>query len=142
MESWKIMTNQDKIVFLTGKWNEIVNLEHHKDCECHFYINEIYSYGEPPKYEVQYYGELYDDYEESDFQCFATHQEAERFLIYLLLDAVTKENKWALEVLKDKSFEQDQIDRAKRIVNICKDTTLDYIMFESKKVLEKIINKE
>ena len=45
-----------EITRLTNVWYDYVSMSHHKDCDCHFYINKTWSYGEKPFYSVQHYG--------------------------------------------------------------------------------------
>ena len=42
-------TNRDKeITELTTLWYNIISLGHHKDSDCHWYINKVWSYGGEP----------------------------------------------------------------------------------------------
>lgn len=55
------MTNlDDKITALTAAWYAYVNLDHHKDRDCHFYIEKVWSYGKPPVYRVSHPGYITD----------------------------------------------------------------------------------
>ena len=54
------MTLEEEIVLLTSKWYKYVNLDHHKDRDCHWYITKTYSYGEEPYYEASHSGYILD----------------------------------------------------------------------------------
>lgn len=42
------MTLEEEIITLSNKWYKYVSLDHHKDRDCHWYIEKVYSYGEEP----------------------------------------------------------------------------------------------
>ena len=42
------MNYEEEITKLTELWYEIVGNDHHKDRDCHWYINKVWSYGEKP----------------------------------------------------------------------------------------------
>lgn len=50
------MTVEEEITQLTEQWYRYVGLDHHKDRDCHFYIEKVWSYGEPPKYRALHGG--------------------------------------------------------------------------------------
>ena len=54
------MTLQEEITDLTAKWYKYVNLDHHKDRDCHWHITQTYSYGEEPYYEAHHSGYILD----------------------------------------------------------------------------------
>lgn len=109
---------KDKIIELTKKWYKIVILDHHKDRDCHFYINTVYSYGEKPYYRIEHYGYVAEDYTED----FETYKEAENGLVICIENNILKEKKWAENVLKEKECEEkwdlEQIKRAENIINL------------------------
>lgn len=47
---------EDEIQALTAKWYAYVNLDHHKDKDCHFYIEKRWSYGKRAQYRAWHYG--------------------------------------------------------------------------------------
>jgi hypothetical protein len=47
---------KDKLQELSAVWYDLVSIDHHKDRDCHFYINKVYSYGKPPHYRIGHYG--------------------------------------------------------------------------------------
>lgn len=54
------MTLEEEIIILTGKWYKYVNLDHHKDRDCHWYITKTYSYGDEAYYEAHHSGYILD----------------------------------------------------------------------------------
>jgi hypothetical protein len=54
---------QKEILVLTEEWHELVCAEIHKDRDCHWYIESVWSYGLLPKYFVRHYGNIIDDIE-------------------------------------------------------------------------------
>lgn len=78
---------QKEINSLTERWYLLIGQDHHKDRDCHWYINSVWSYGQPVKYRVEHYGYILDDICEE----FTTYSEACLFLIETLKDAITKE---------------------------------------------------
>lgn len=109
---------KDKITKLTKLWYQLVSLDHHKDRDCHWYINTVYSYGEPPVYRLEHYGyiggEISGDYD--------TYEKAELGLIAFIEDFITQEKIWAEEVLDNESEDwgEDQAERAKKIIEMLK----------------------
>jgi hypothetical protein len=67
----------NQITELTKKWYIEVGKDHHKDRDCHFYINTVWSYGQKQKYRVEHYGYIFRDVEEE----FDTYNEAAMFLL-------------------------------------------------------------
>ncbi len=67
----------NQITELTKKWYIEVGKDHHKDRDCHFYINTVWSYGQKQKYRVEHYGYIFRDIEE----VFNTYNEAALFLL-------------------------------------------------------------
>jgi len=53
-----------KITELTDEWYTLIGPDHHKDRDCHWYIETKWSYGQPPKYIVQHYGYIIDELQE------------------------------------------------------------------------------
>lgn len=51
---------EKEIEILTQKWYRYVNLDHHKDRDCHWYVTKTYSYGEEPYYEASHSGYILD----------------------------------------------------------------------------------
>ncbi len=57
---------EDRLIKLTEFWCDYVSCDHHKDRDCHFYINKVWSYGRPPYWRIEHYGYMseLDDKEE------------------------------------------------------------------------------
>lgn len=51
-----------EITELSYVWYRIVNVDHYKDKDCHWYIQTVFSYGNDPIYIVQHYGYVCKDY--------------------------------------------------------------------------------
>lgn len=56
------MTLEEEITTLTTKWYKYVNLDHHKDRDCHWYIEKVWSYGDEPYYVAYHNGYIADDW--------------------------------------------------------------------------------
>ena len=54
----------EEITKLTDEWYTLIGPDHHKDKCCHWYIDTIWSYGNPPKYTVWHHGYILDRIEE------------------------------------------------------------------------------
>jgi hypothetical protein len=67
----------NQITELTKEWYILIGGDHHKDRDCHFYINTVWSYGQKQKYRVEHYGYIFRDIEEE----FDTYNEAAMFLL-------------------------------------------------------------
>jgi hypothetical protein len=77
----------NQITELTKKWYSLIGQDHHKDKDCHFYINTVWSYGQKQKYRVEHYGYLYKDVEET----FDTYREAAEYLLKTLEIMIERE---------------------------------------------------
>jgi hypothetical protein len=67
------MEKEKRLLLLTQFWYEYVGCDHHKDRDCHFYINKKWSYGHPAVYYVDHYGYMSEYKGEGEF---ATYEEA------------------------------------------------------------------
>jgi len=54
----------EEITKLTDEWYHLIGKDHHKDKDCHWYIETKWSYGHPPVYTVHHYGYILDRIEE------------------------------------------------------------------------------
>ena len=50
------------IIKYTNIWYNYVSLDHHKDRDCHFYVEGSYSYGKPPVYNAYHHGYIMGDW--------------------------------------------------------------------------------
>ena len=109
---------QDRITKLTDLWYSIVSLDHHKDRDCHWYINKAWSYGKEPIYRVEHYGYIYHDVDSRDFD---NYDDAEEELYNLIVDAIDEEREWAKKVLVESetdNWDKYQIENASKILNL------------------------
>lgn len=67
----------DQITKLSEEWYTVIRGDHHKDRDCHFYINTVWSYGQKQKYRVDHFGYIFEEIEEE----FDTYREAAEFLL-------------------------------------------------------------
>lgn len=54
----------EEITKLTEEWYFLIGKDHHKDRDCHWYIETKWSYSYPPTYSVQHFGYILDKIEE------------------------------------------------------------------------------
>ena len=54
---------QKDIVKLSEEWHDLISGDHHKDKDCHWYIETRWSYGEQPEFKVLHHGYVTDDIE-------------------------------------------------------------------------------
>ena len=109
------MNKEQYITKLTKIWYKLVNLDHHKDKDCHWYISMVWSYGEKPYYRVEHYGYVYDEVIEGGL----TYNEAIQFLLDTLTHAIKSEEQWAKKVLGETEYyDEEAIKKAKDILEI------------------------
>lgn len=53
-----------EITNLTQEWYTLIGGDHHKDRDCHWYIETKWSYGNKPEYIIRHYGYILDEIEE------------------------------------------------------------------------------
>ena len=61
------MTLEEEITVLTEKYYKYVSLDHHKDRDCHFWIEKKWSYGNPPTYSAHHVGYVGSDLNTKEF---------------------------------------------------------------------------
>jgi hypothetical protein len=66
-----------EIIRLSNIWYKYVSLDHHKDRDCHFYVECVYSYGKPPKYYAYHNGYVMEGWQTQPRDTF---EEAEKDL--------------------------------------------------------------
>ena len=105
------MTDTNKeILKLTSLWYEYVGMDHHKDRDCHWYINKVWSYGDVPYYRIEHHGYIYDAKPRNNYK---TRDAVEKALIAEIKKAFKKELKWANEVIAfASSYDTIQIGKA------------------------------
>lgn len=50
----------EEITNLTSEWYCLIGKDHHKDRDCHWYVETRWSYGNAPEYIVRHYGYIRD----------------------------------------------------------------------------------
>lgn len=55
----------DEITSLTDEWYSLIGKDHHKDRDCHWYIETKWSYGQSPSYSIHHYGYILDEISEN-----------------------------------------------------------------------------
>lgn len=91
------MTLEEEITILTAKWYKYVGIDHHKDRDCHFWIEKKWSYGNPPKYSAHHHGYIGKYY---DTQQFDTEEDAMMWLVAHLRNEIKK----AIEYLEGTEY--------------------------------------
>lgn len=77
----------EEVTKLTDDWYFLIGKDHHKDRDCHWYIETRWSYGYPPKYTVQHWGYILDHIEEE----FDSYNEALTRLKNILVEKIQEE---------------------------------------------------
>lgn len=108
------MILEEKLLRLTSFWYEYVGMDHHKDRDCRFTITETWEYGELPKYKIEHYGYIADEYEEEAEDL----NEASEKLYQMLKKIITEEKKSACEKLQEPDlWDEIQLKKAKKIID-------------------------
>ncbi len=89
---------QQEIVRLSNIWMRFVGVDHHKDRDCHWYIQKYYSYGEKPYYMAWHHGYIADDFEGTKCD---TLEEAEEELLNAINFQIHKAKKWVSRNLEE-----------------------------------------
>ena len=89
------MKTENRIPELSVKYYDLISGEHHKDRDCHWSIETLWSYGKPPVYIVEHKGYLH----ETEKATFDSYETAMAFLRDELIEAIEIEK-----------FNQAQID--------------------------------
>lgn len=87
----------DEITKLTQEWYELIGKDYHKDRDCHFHIDVLWSYGNEPIFSVQHYGYLISDI---DIQC-ASFNDALDTMILKIKEMIEEEKEWAIKRQKE-----------------------------------------
>jgi hypothetical protein len=97
-------------------------IDHHKDKDCHWYIIEKYSYGEPPVFIAHHYGYILDEIYSVDFP---TREAAESWLIDRLKRAIRVEVDSILHMATDSEYDLKLTDeQVQRFISIRKDVAI------------------
>ena len=90
------MNIEEEIDYLAKLWYRYVGLDHHKDRDCHFYVQKIWSYGDKPYYQCHHYGYIAEDFEGTKCDTLEEAQEELRDFVYF---AIHKEYTWLLDCM-------------------------------------------
>ena len=94
------MNIEQEITKLTQKWYSLMGDDHHKDRDCHWYIETKWSYGYPPVYTVQHYGYILDKIENE----FDSYDKALIELREILKENIEEEKKYKQEVAEENGW--------------------------------------
>lgn len=83
-------------------WYELIGGDHHKDRDCHFYIERNFSTYKKSEWQLRHYGYLIGDYEET----FDTYKQAEKGLQDLLTEKI---HEYVLSALTDPLEERSEV---------------------------------
>lgn len=89
---------QAEIVRLTNIWMRFVGTDHHKDRDCHWYVEKYYSYGEAPYYQAYHHGYIGEDF--TGTKCI-TLEEAEEELLNAIKFEIHRAKKWVTRNLEE-----------------------------------------
>jgi hypothetical protein len=77
----------EEITTLTDEWYLLIGKDHHKDKDCHWYVETRWSYSYPPIYTVLHHGYILDDIQEE----YKTYEEALQGMKDLLICSIELE---------------------------------------------------
>jgi hypothetical protein len=87
-----------EITELTDEWYHLIGKDHHKDRDCHWYIETKWSYGYAPIYTVTHQGYILHDLE--DIEC-SSYEEALKTLKNVLIEKIQEEKSFQQNDLED-----------------------------------------
>ena len=103
-----------EILRLTDFWYRYVGMDHHKDRDCHWTIEETWSYGAKPKYVVRHDGYIFEGGER---KC-DTYENALRELRDMLKEAIKEERKTATNILyASDEYDEIQVKQAQFVLS-------------------------
>lgn len=110
------MNTSQRIQDLTAKWYEAVSYDHHKDRDCHWYIEVDYAYGQAPTFMAQHHGYVFQNV---SGPVRSTYAEAEADLVDLIIEAFRSQERWANEVMTDlDGYDAAEIEQAKTYLTV------------------------
>ena len=89
---------EQEIVDLTRKWYVYVSSDHHKDRDCHWTIQQHFSYGDEPYFQAEHWGYIGGDF--TGTKC-KTLEEAQEELRDKLLFSIHDAKEWLKREIKD-----------------------------------------
>lgn len=117
------MTLEEEITILTEKWYKYVNLDHHKDRDCHWYIEKRWSYGNAPYYQAFHHGYILDDWSSPECDTLAAAET-------MLVNKLKREIQEAITHLKDVVVDADALEwfgsDKKQVNKLIKQLELDF----------------
>lgn len=85
------MTSLDEqITALAAEYQELIRYDHHKERDCHFSVEKVWSYGEAPRYRVEQQGYI-NEWDGPD--SFGDPISAHRALLHFLTEIVKREKR-------------------------------------------------
>lgn len=108
------MQNLDKIAELNEIWYGLLSGSY-KDRDCHFYITQIFSYGNKGKWTVAHHGYINHSYEETEWE---TYEECQLELIRLLKTSILEEVNWYIIHYGDPEWDQHEKYNLEQLQNI------------------------
>lgn len=108
-----------RLIALTEQWMKYICIGHHKDRDCHWYIEVDYAYGEAPTFKAMHFG--YIAHKLTDKPERKAYEDSEKDLIDLIKEAIANEKTWVDDVLKNKKqYGEDQVEQAELFYKIFK----------------------
>lgn len=89
---------EQEITDLSKIWYHFVGVDHHKDRDCHWYVEQYFSYGEKPYFQSWHSGYIGDDFEGTKCN---TIEEAQEELRDRLLLEIHKAKIWVTRNLNE-----------------------------------------
>ena len=116
---------EEEIDRLTAFWYDYVGGDHHKDNDCHWYVEKDWAYGKVPQWRAYHYGYIFEGYTIDA----SSYDDALSKLIGLLQAAIYTEKIWANNVMDDKSkWDKVQVAKAETAIAFnCDDFWSQYI---------------
>ena len=97
---------------LTGLWMKYVSINHHKDRDCHWYVELDYAYGGEPLYKIYHYGYVFENIDYENAICGQGDYRSE--LVKLILRAFSEEKEWVDKVIKySDGYDSTQVEQAR-----------------------------
>ena len=119
---------EEEITNLSKKWIEYINLDGHKDRDCHWYVEQRFSYGEKPYFQAYHHGYVGDDFQGTKCTTLEEAQEERRDrLLFAIHDAkkwLEREIKWYKDKAEDDSeFAWGDPEEYQKVLDILNDKT-------------------
>ena len=108
------MTISEQITELSDKWYRLISSDHHKDRDCHWYVETAYSYGNPPVYTAYINGYLFSDQGEER----KSYGIAELDLLNMIKDAIKDRKEHADYILAQDNYDEFDVIEANRFYEI------------------------